>query len=69
MYMPSTDVIVKSIIRPWFSLGLLAGLALFFDRFLIPFIPKFELSIKLYSLYNFSSIYAYKYNTTSIGTT
>ena len=40
--MPSTDVIVKFIICLWFSFAFLAGIALFFDKFLVPFIPKFQ---------------------------
>ena len=39
--MLSADDIVKFIICLWISFGLLAGLALIFDRFLISFIPKF----------------------------
>ena len=39
--MPSPDDIVKIIICLWLSFALLAGLALFFDKFLVPFIPKF----------------------------
>ena len=45
--MPSADDIVKIIIYPWFSFALLAGLALFFDKFLVPFVHKFK--IILYS--------------------
>ena len=37
--MPPTNEIVKLIRCLWFSLGLLAGRVLFFDRFLVPFIP------------------------------
>ena len=37
--MPSADDIVKFVICLWFSFALLAGLLLFFDKFLVPFIP------------------------------
>ena len=33
--MPSVDSLVRLLILLWFSLGLLAGIALFFDRFLV----------------------------------
>ena len=39
--MPSAHDIVKFIICLWFSFALLAGLALFLDKFLVFFIPKF----------------------------
>ena len=38
--MPSADKIVHFLILLWFSLGILAGIALFFDRFLVSFIPR-----------------------------
>ena len=41
LYMPSADDIVRFIICLWFSLGLLASFALFFNKFLVPFMPKF----------------------------
>ena len=40
--MHSADDIVKIIICVWISFALLAGLALFFDTFLVPFTPKFQ---------------------------
>ena len=45
--MPSADDILKIILYPWFSFALLAGLAFFFDKFLVPFVHKFY--IILYS--------------------
>ena len=38
--MPSADDIVKFIICIWFSFALLADLALFFDKYLVHFLPK-----------------------------
>ena len=38
--MPSADKIIHFLILVWFSLGILAGIALFFDRFLVSFIPR-----------------------------
>ena len=46
--MPSADDITKFILCLWFPFAFLAGLALFFDKFLVPFIPKFY-----YVLYSF----------------
>ena len=40
--MPLADDIVKFIIFLWFALAFLAGIALFFDNILVPFIPKFK---------------------------
>ena len=39
--MPLADDIVKFIKFLWFAFAFLAGIALFFDKFLVPFIPKF----------------------------
>ena len=39
--MPAADDIVKYLICLWFSFALLAGLAIFFDKYSVPFIPKF----------------------------
>ena len=39
--MASADVRVKYLFCLWFPFALLACLALFFDKFLVPFIPKF----------------------------
>ena len=58
---PSVDDVVKIIICFWFSFALLAGLALFIDKFLIPFIPKY---LKITFPY-----YVNKSNTTSFWTT
>ena len=38
--MPSADDLVKFIIFLWFAFAFLAGIALFFNKFLVPFIPK-----------------------------
>ena len=38
--MPPVDTLVRFLILHWFSLGILAGIALFFDRILVPFTPK-----------------------------
>ena len=38
--MPSADDIIKFIILLWFSFAFLAVIVLFFDKFLLPFIPK-----------------------------
>ena len=38
---PSVDTIVKLIVCFWFFAAIIAGLALFLDKFLISFIPKF----------------------------
>ena len=40
--MPLADDIVKLIIVLWFAFAFLAGLAFFFDKFLVPFVPKFQ---------------------------
>ena len=52
--MPSADDIVKFIKCLWFSFALLAGLALFFDNFLVPLIPKFYYIT--FSFFMFTSI-------------
>ena len=39
----SVDNVDKLIVCFWFCVALVAGLALFLDRFLISFIPKFEI--------------------------
>ena len=42
LYMPpSVDIVVKLIVCLWFFVAIVAGLALFLDKFLISFIPKF----------------------------
>ena len=37
---PSVDTLVKLIVCFWFFVAIIAGLALFLDKFLISFIPK-----------------------------
>ena len=48
--MPSADNLVRFLILLWFSFGILAGFALFIDRFLIPFYQDFNTINKHFSL-------------------